>query len=347
MLALSVLASVVGFFQRAAGSPFVAPLALGIVPNNDALSSRAVTGMYYEKLQSSAGLTWLDAISNYFTSDQSKESYLWLGMPPALREWISGRQAKGFAVDGIEITNKHFEATIEFALKDMRRDKTAQIQARIAEFAERGQTHFAKLVSTLIANGAAGLSYDGHYFFDTAHVEGDSGTQSNSISTTIAGLPATAHGSTTAPSPEEMQQAILRSVSQMLTFVDDQGEPLNETAQQFMVMVPVGLSQACMSALSTVRQAAATTFDVTDNFKIGMAVNPRLTAAGWTTKFVTFRTDGSIKPLIRQEETSPTLKVKDENSEFAFDTDKVQFGIDTWRNVGYGRWQGAVLNTLA
>lgn len=315
-------------------------------PGKDTLSSRAITGMYYEHLAADSGVSWLDQISNYFTSDQAKEDYVWLGMPPALREWIGERQAKQFPVNGVEIANKHFEATIEFALRDMRRDKSSQIKARIAEFAQRGQSHFARLTSTLIANGAAGLCYDGHYFFDTTHAEGDSGTQSNSITTTISSLPVITGGTTTNPSVETMQQAILNSISQMFTFVDDQGEPLNETAQQFLVMVPVGLSKAAFSALSAMRQSAATTLDM-NKFAIDIAVNPRLTAAGWTTKFATFRTDGSIKPLIRQEETKPMLKVKDETSEFAFDTDKVQFGIDTWRNVGYGRWQGAVLNTLA
>lgn len=131
----------------------------------------------------------------------------------------------------------------------------------------------------------------------------------------------------------------------MYKFVDDKGEPINETASSFMVLVPVGLSQSALSALSMVRAAAASTFAI-DNFNISVALNPRLTAAGWTDKFVTVRTDGSIKPFIRQEETAPSLKVKDENSEFAFDNDAIQVGIDTWRNVGYGRWQGAVLNQL-
>ena len=83
-----------------------------------------------------------------------------------------------------------------------------------------------------------------------------------------------------------------------------------------------------------------------DGFNVGLAVNPRLTAGGWTDEFVTFRTDGSIKPLIRQEETEPAVKMKDEASEFAFDNAAIQIGIDSWRNAGYGRWQGAVLNTL-
>lgn len=215
----------------------------------------------------------------------------------------------------------------------------------MSEFAERGLTHFASLLSTLIVNGESAVCYDGQYFFDDDHSEGSSGSQSNDITTDISGLPASVHGSATNPSPEEMLQAILLSISQMHTFVDDQGEPINELAQEFLVLVPVGLSNAARSALSMARISGPSTFSV-DGMSIKLAVNPRLTAAGWTDKFVTFRTDGSIKPLIRQEETRPELKIKDEDSEFAFDNDAIQLGIDTWRNVGYGRWQGAVLNQL-
>lgn len=311
----------------------------------DLITSRAVIGMYYEALQANSGAAWIDGVSNYFTSDQASEQYAWLDQVPALREWVGGRHARGFLENGISIENKHFESTIEIALRDLRRDKTSQIQARINELAERGNTHWASLLSTLIVNGETAVCYDGQYFFDTDHAEGSSGPQSNDITTDISALPATVHGTATAPSPEEMQQAILASITQMYKFVDDKGEPLNETASSFMVLVPVGLSQAALAALSMVRAAAASTFAI-DNFNISVALNPRLTAAGWTDKFVTVRTDGSIKPFIRQEETAPSLKVKDENSEFAFDNDAIQVGIDTWRNVGYGRWQGAVLNQL-
>lgn len=307
------------------------------------LSSRAIIGMYYEALQAEQGSGWINAVSNYFTSDQESETYKWLGMPPAMREWIGGRNAKGFTTNGISISNKHFESTIEIAIKDLRRDKTPQLRARVGELAERANTHFASLLSTLIVNGESTVCYDGQFFYDTDHSEGDSGTQSNDITTDISALPASVHGSTTAPSPEEMQQAILKSISQMYTFKDDRGEPLNENARSFLVMVPVGLWMPAMSALSMVRAAGASTFQV-DNFDVRVGVNPRLSS--WTDKFVTFRTDGSVRPLIRQEEQANSLKVKDENSEFAFDNDAIQVGIDAWRNVGYGRWQGSVLNQL-
>jgi phage major head subunit gpT-like protein len=309
------------------------------------ITSRAVIGMYYEALQADSGAAWIDAVSNYFTSDQSSEEYYWIGMPPALREWIGGRNAKGFTENGIEISNKHFEATIEILLRDLRRDKSGQLRVRMNELAERGNTHFAKLLSTLIVNGPSALCYDGQYFFDTDHSEGNSGSQSNKINVDISGLPVQVHGSVTAPSPEEAQQAVLASISQMFGFVDDQGEPLNETAKSFLVMVPVGLSESFRAGLSMSRIGNAASAAIED-WNITLGVNPRLTAAGWTDKFVTFRTDGSVKPLIRQEETEPSIKMKDEDSEFAFDNDAIQVGIDTWRNVGYGRWQGAVHTTL-
>ena len=310
-----------------------------------ALSSRAVIGMYYEALAAQPGIAWLEAVSNYFTSDQASETYPWLGMPPALREWIGGRQAKGFTTNSVTITNKDYEATIEILLKDLRRDKTGQLQARIAEFAQRGQAHFASLISTLIAAGETGVCYDGQYFFDTDHSEGDSGTLDNDIQTDISALPTETHGVVTAPSKEEMLQAITKSISQFFTFKDDKGEPINETAQSFHVMVPVGLMAATSAALSKTNAVGPGIFSV-DGFNISMSVNPRLTSAGWTDKFATFRTDGSIKALIRQEEVEPKLEMKDENSEYAFDNKAIQIGIDTSRNVGYGRWQSAVLNTL-
>lgn len=311
----------------------------------DLITARQIMGMYFQRLEVDKGAGWLDKVSNLFGSDQASEEYAFLGMPPAMREWLGGRHAKSLSENSLIIQNKKYEATLDFLLDDMRRDKTKQIEVRIAEFTERSQTHFASLVSAAIAAGETTVCYDGQFYFDIDHQEGDSVVQSNDISTTIAGLPAAVHGSVTAPSPAEMQQTIMASITQMLTFVDDQNEPMNELAQEFLVMVPVGLYSATTSALSTLRESSNNTFDM-DGFSISAVVNPRLTTAGWTDKFATFRTDAAIKALIRQEEYDTKLKVKDETSEYAFDNDAVQFGLDASRGAGVGRWQNAVLNTM-
>lgn len=314
------------------------------------LSSRAIRGFYFSALEADQGGFWLDDVSNLYGSDQSSETYNWLGQTPAMREWLAGRQAKGFSGQGVTILNKHYEATLEIALKDMRRDKTGQIRARMSELAQRGQTHWASLVSTLIVNGDTALCYDGQYFFDTDHVEGDSGVQSNKISVTIANVPAQVHGTTANPSIEEIQQAILAGIAQILSFVDDKGEPMNELANSFTVMVPIGLYMKAVAAVTPAALAALPNNmngNNLANFKIKVVPNTRFTAAGWTTKFTVFRTDAPTKAIIRQTEKEVEFKMKDENSEFAFDNDAIQAGIDGWRGAGYGHWQRGVHVTLA
>jgi phage major head subunit gpT-like protein len=310
------------------------------------LSSRAIMGMYFARLETDPGSGWIDQCANLFNSDQASETYNFLGQSPAMREWVSGRHAKGFSGQGLTIVNKHYEATIEIQRKDARRDKTSQIQARVAEFADRATTHWASLLSSLMLNGASSVCYDGQYFFDTDHSEGDSGTQSNSISVDISALPAAVHGSITAPSVEEMQQAILAGVAQMLSFKDDRGEPMNENARRFCVCVPVGLYLVAAAAVSTLATAALQQ-NLNPNLIAGLTIDVQMNARlTWTDKFTICRTDSPIKPFIRQIEQDVELKAKAEGSEFEFDNDAWQFGIDAWRGVGYGYWQRAVLVTL-
>lgn len=316
------------------------------------LTSRAIIGEYYRRLEIAQAQSWVNLISNYFTSDQDSEEYAWLGQVPALREWIGGRHAKGFSENGIEIKNKHFEATIEVAVKEMRRDKSGQVMVRIGELAERTVSHWASLLSQLIVAGESSICYDGQYFFDEDHVEGSSGQQSNNITVDIDNLPVEVKGTATAPSVEQMQLAIVTAVQQMMKFKDDQGEPFNENAREFLVMTPTSLLMQAANAVllrGDARQFASQTgldglIDV--GIRIRTQANPRLDAAGWTSKFCVFRTDSAIKPFIRQEETQVQLKAIAEGSELEFNEDKHRYGVDTWRNVGYGMWQNACLVTL-
>lgn len=313
------------------------------------LSSRAVRGMYFARLETDPGTNWLNSVSNLFGSDQASETYAFLGQTPMMREWIGGRQAKGFSGNGLTIINRHYEATLEIQKKDARRDKTGQLRARVDEFVEKSQTHWASMISQLIVNGPTSLCYDGQYFFDTDHSEGDSGSQSNKIDVPIAGLTAELHGTTTNPSVAEMQQAILRGIVQILGLKDDKGEPMNENAAAFLVMVPLGLMQAALGAVSTLIPSMSIQNlnpNLLRNFNVEVVMNSRLTTAGWNNKFVIFRQDSPIKALIRQSEQEVELKMKAEGSEFEFDNDAWQIGIDAWRGAGYGYWQRSVMVTL-
>lgn len=310
------------------------------------LSSRAIIGAYYARLETNPGTAWIDGVSNLFASDQASETYNWLGMSPAMREWIGGRQAKGFTGQGITIVNAHYEATLEVQKKDLRRDKTGQIVARIQEFADRATTHWASLLSTLLLNGPSTVGYDGQFFFDTDHSEGASGTQDNDITSDISDGPTSVKGTPTNPSNEDMQRAIVKGIAQILSFKDDRGEPMNENAKSFVVIVPVSLYLPAVAAMSGLTTAALLT-NINPNLIAGLQVdvqmNPRLT---WTDSFAVFRTDSPIKGLIRQTEQDVEIKAKAEGSEFEFDNDAWQFGIDAWRGTGYGFWQRACYVTL-
>ena len=308
-----------------------------------ALGSRAIIGEFFARLEQNLGASWVPLISNLFESDQASESYKWLGQSPVMREWLGGRDPKGFTMNGIDIANKHYEATMEVLVDEIRRDKTGQVMIRVQEMAERTNAHWAKLLSTLIIAGEATNSYDGQYFFDTDHVEGASGTNDNDIANDIT--------TTTAPTGGEMATGILKATEAMLGFKDDQGEPLNENAKEFLVMVPVPFMSAAAAALGATVLVENSTVVASNRimalgslggFVYRMAVNPRLT---WTTKFAVFRTDGAVKPLIRQEEVPVSVKAIAEGSEEEFKNNRHLYGVDAWRNVGYGLYQRACLVT--
>ncbi len=310
------------------------------------LSSRAILAMVLEELEISLDKSWPYLIGMEFNSDQDEETYKWLGTSPMLREWIGGRLAKSLRENGITIKNKEFEATIEVMVKDLRRDKTGQIRVRIGDMTDRTNQHWAKLLSTLIINGASAICYDGQYFFDSDHSEGDSGTLSNLLTAsnyTDFNVVAPAN-----PTAVEMAMVILKIIQHMYSFKDDQGEPLNENARKFAIMTPINMwaaaAQACTSNLLSTGTGAI------DNplLKTGIIVepipNPRLTT---TTELYGFRTDGRAKPFIRQIETAIEVNAIAENTEHEFKNNSHLYGLKTSRNVGYGLWQQAVKVTLS
>lgn len=311
------------------------------------LSSRAVLGMYYAALENPMNAGWIGGVSNLFGSDQASETYPFLGQVPRFREWVGGRQAKGLLGSSVTITNKHYEATLEIALRDLRRDKTPQLQARMAEFAQEGDAHWGTLLSALILAGPSTVCYDGQYFFDTDHSEGSSGTQDNDIQVDISAVPGAGTDNTPAfPNSAQMQAAIVKGIAQILAFKDDRGRPMNSTAREFLVTVPVGLYMPAVASLSAINLAA-----LQQNInpvqaaglKIDVQMMPELT---WTDSFAVWRTDSPIKGLIRQNEMDPKVKMKDETSEFAFDNDAIQIGVDAWRAADYGLWQRACYVTM-
>lgn len=315
-----------------------------------ALGSRAIIGTFYETLQQNIGNSWIPRVSMEFTSDQESESYKWLGSSPSVREWVGGRLAKGLRSTGLTITNKVFEATIKVLVDEIRRDQTGQVMLRVQEMADRVAAHPMSLLSTLIRNGGGatnGLAYDGQYFFDTDHSEGDSGTLINDLAVGDYGVLNV--GTASAPTSNEMADAIMAVLGHFYTFKDDSGEPINELAKDFLVMVPTNLLGAAQTAVSS--NLLNTGSGGRDNpiLKMGVSIdvvaNTRLNADN--AKFYMFRTDGRTKPFILQNEQGVQIDAIAEGSEHEFKEREHLYGVTVIRNVGFGMWQHAIRATLS
>jgi phage major head subunit gpT-like protein len=301
------------------------------------LGSRAIIGEFFNRLEQDLGASWVSDLSMYFESNQESETYNWLGMAPAMREWVGGRNAKGFRENGVTIKNKTFEATLEVLVDEIRRDKTSQVMLRVAELAQRANSHWASLLTTLIVAGASTACYDGELFFDTDHSEGDSGTQDNDLT----GAAATG----TQPTAAEAEAAVMACVAAILNFKDDQGEPMNEGASKFRIMIPTVYLPPFAAVMSNDYIAAGQSNLIKniDGFDFMLTVNPRLTSGA---AFYVFRADGQTKPFIRQEEEPISVAAIAEGSELEFKENKHHYGVKAIRNVGYGYWQHACLYTF-
>jgi phage major head subunit gpT-like protein len=284
------------------------------------------------------GSGWVDELAMRVGSDDGSEDYGWLGNVPGLHEFIGGRRTDELKEYSFRIDNKDFESSIRVQRKDMRRDKMGMIEIRVGQFGERVLDHPAKLLSTLIMNGESQVCYDGQYFFDSDHEDRDEGTQNNDLTAVAT--------TTTDPTVDEFTDAIMAAIMAMYSFKDDQGEPVNQSAKQFTVMVPVPFMKVALAAVTAILGTGGKTNllpALKGKIDINVQVNPRLT---WTTKFAVFRTDGQVKPFVLQEEYDAEPWALGPESENCIKTGECMYGVDWGGNVGFGDWRGAVLITF-
>ena len=313
------------------------------MPNT--LTERGILGRMYQRIET-APAGWIDEIAMRIASDQQSEEHKWLGQVPAMSEFKGQRLIKGLRSSGQIIPNVEYEASIEVRKRELRGDKTGQIMARINGLVDRALTHPRTLISTLLLNGPSSICYDGQFFFDTDHSEGDSGSQSNDISADISTYPVSNAGTTTAPSAGEMAYAILAAIQAMYGFKDDVGEPMNEGASRFQVQVPISLLGAAMTATSVLTFGAGESNPLAglningQSIQISVIANPRLT---WTDSFAVLRADQAdgAAPFILQEEMPVTPNV-----EVVQNGKVLNYSADWDGGAGYGFWQHGVYVTL-
>ncbi len=263
-------------------------------------------------------------------STSDSETYRWLGTVPKMREWGTGRVAKGLRTESYSVENLKYEATIEVDRDEIADDQTGQIRVRVGELAQRAATHKDFLIAQLLSNGGtAGFnSYDGVTFFSDTHVSGDSGQQDNNL-TSSATDPDN-------PTVQEFKAALKQAIAAMMSFKDDQGEPLPMGATGLVCVVPPTMFFTALESIN------ATVIDNTTNVLSGAA---KVISMPWLTDasmWYLLKTDGVLRPLIFQDREPVEFSALAQDSEEAFKREKYLYGVRARYRMAYGYWQFAI-----
>ncbi len=274
-------------------------------------------------------------LSTRIQSNSDQETYKWLGSLPRMREWGTGRLAKGIRTESYSIANLKYESTIEVDRDEISDDKTGQIRIRIGELAERTATHRDYLISQLLANGATAgfLAYDGKTFFAADHESGASGVQTN--------LEAASATDPADPSTAEMKTALKSAIATLMGLKDDVGDPLNLTTGGLVLVCPTNHHFAAMEALN------ATVISSTSNVLAGAATVIPFPWLTNTAKSYLLKTDGVVRPFVFQDREAPEFTSLTEDSDEGFKREKYQFGVRARYRMTYGLWQQAVEITFS
>lgn len=321
-------------------------MAIGISgPDYSLVTVKGLMGGFYDRLEAEMAGSWATQIGVVIPSNQSIETYRWLGLPPQLRQWINARHVKALPIRSFTIENQEYEATLGVDRNELKFDKTGQLNVRFAELAQRAAQHWEKITTDLIE--ADGLCWDGQNFFDTDHSMGGDSTSTFKNELTSSEVGALNTTSATVPTADEMKAIIIGMVSYQYTFKDSQGEPYNSGARQFTLMTNPTMWGAALAAIRADRLDASGGNDnvlKTQDFSVKVVVNPRLTS---TDVVYMFRTDGAMKPFILQDAVAPTMDFLGEGSDRTFMLNQYLFGVRATRAAGYGQWAYALKGTLS
>ena len=294
------------------------PLTRSDAPN---LLEDGLKTVFFEALDSTKGD--YERIATIVPSESDQETYPWLGAVPSMREFTDERMPLGLLEHHYSILNKTWESSIAVERTAIEDDKYGQIKLRVQSLAREAKRHVDELVFTLLQNGFSTVCYDGQYFFDTDHSEGESGTQSNKG---------------TSPLDASALQAAITAI---MKFKDDRGKFIG--ALPDLLVVPPDLQWTAMELLESTYwpEEGSTTQRMASNVlkgKLDLLVSPHLTD---TNNWFVLATCGVIKPVILQSRTPVEFAALEADSESGFMRDEYIYGVRARYNAGYGLWQMA------
>jgi phage major head subunit gpT-like protein len=278
-----------------------------------------------------AGYESIQALSQMFAnrvvSSERTISYRGLGAAPRMREWLDEIQGAVFNTKvPFPVTVRDWEASVEIPVSELQADRLGEYGMKMQQMGAFAKQHPDELIAALIVAAETTLCYDGQNMCDTDHAEGDSGTQSNLL--------------TTGGDDDDIADIVIdlgTAIAAFQRFKDDRGRALRIGSAPDAVydvlcrpeVLPV------FTQLATAEQITGTTSQWKG--RIRPTGIPELTAAD---EWYILWTGGPVKPLIVQYQNEPSaLKILGPDSEHATKTGRAFFTTQGNYTVAPGDWR--------
>ena len=284
-----------------------------------------IEGFFVAGYETTPALT--SQFANRVVSDQRTISYRALGAPPRMREWLDEIQGAVFNTrSAFPVTVRDWEATVEIPLSELQADKLGQYAMAIQQMGGLAKQHPDELLAALLAASEATLCYDGQNFCDTDHSEGDSGTQSNFLTTGYDDDDAA-----------DVIASLGAAVSAFNKFKDDRGSYLRIGSRPDAVF-DVVVRPEVLGLFRTL--ANADVISGTTNVLKGRIRPMALPELTVTSDWYVLYTEGPVKPFIVQYQNEPSaLKALGPDSEYAKMRGRAWFSTQGNYTVAPGDWR--------
>lgn len=271
-----------------------------------------------------------------------------LGTIGPMREWQGARQSAQPIEYNYTIQNRKFETGAVLPLDWIKNDKTGNVNQTFGQLGGRMQQWKAKMIADLINNATAGglyVAYDKLAFFSASHVYGPA--QSVAVNNIV---PFTTGAGPALITAYEAAKSLVKAIQQILGFLDDRGEPINEDITALTVCVPlIANSQMAAVFYQAINLPKLDTgsgsvdnpvFGIRQQVPtISLITTPRLTGNNVT---IVNSTPNAV-PFVFQENIGERLMTtKGAGSDYEHDHDAWEYGMKTVGAAGYGRFTDAV-----
>ena len=263
------------------------------------------------------------------------EDYGFLGSMPGVREWLGDRVFNSLRGARYSLVNKKWESSILIEKDDIDDDRLGMYNLSFSQLGVEAAHHPDELLFDIVTGGESAECFDGQNFFDTDHLWGDSGSQSNDLTYNAA--------DPNAVTEAEFRAAYEQAATTMIQYKRDNGKPMNRPTfspnNGLVLVLPPQLREVASKALLKEFINSGESNVVMDKPSRIITI-PYLTSG---VKFYLFDTSKPLKPFVFQARKPLARQMKGmDDREFK----DVKMMTDARYNVGYLAWWNAVLTTF-